>query len=126
MNINLDGLEGKFSTSREHRCADCGWDHDQDISYEVRWQAPFRQWSILCHRCGKESHNQNDVENHYCGHCHVFHDDCTVPLLLWKGEHRELMLCLCWPCAQKRMKPGIVMAETNIDLPAEPKDAPEP
>ena len=31
--------------------------------------------SIVCPVCGKRSHNPNDVENRYCGHCHKFHDD---------------------------------------------------
>jgi hypothetical protein len=30
---------------------------------------------ITCHICGMTSHNPNDVENHYCGNCHIFHDD---------------------------------------------------
>jgi hypothetical protein len=31
--------------------------------------------SITCHQCGLMSHNQKDVINRYCGHCHIFHDD---------------------------------------------------
>jgi hypothetical protein len=34
--------------------------------------------SITCHQCGLTSHNQNDVVNRYCGHCHVFHDDMAA------------------------------------------------
>lgn len=30
--------------------------------------------SITCHRCGKTSHNANDVAFHYCGRCNVWHD----------------------------------------------------
>jgi hypothetical protein len=33
--------------------------------------------SITCQRCGLTSHNLHDVEHRYCGHCHVFHDDCS-------------------------------------------------
>ena len=31
--------------------------------------------SITCTTCRKTSHNPNDVENRYCGFCHVFHRD---------------------------------------------------
>jgi hypothetical protein len=30
---------------------------------------------ITCFTCGRTSHNLHDVEQRYCGHCHVFHDD---------------------------------------------------
>jgi len=28
--------------------------------------------SITHYKCGKTSHNPNDVKNRYCGHCHIF------------------------------------------------------
>ena len=28
-----------------------------------------------CPHCGRTNRNANDVENHYCGHCHHFCDD---------------------------------------------------
>ena len=31
--------------------------------------------SITCGRCGLTSYNPGDVRHHYCGRCHVFHDD---------------------------------------------------
>lgn len=31
--------------------------------------------SITCLRCGRTSHSPDDVREHYCGHCHLFHDD---------------------------------------------------
>lgn len=33
--------------------------------------------SITCKRCGRTSHNAGDVENRYCGNCHIFHEDET-------------------------------------------------
>jgi hypothetical protein len=30
--------------------------------------------SITCFRCGMTSYNKNDMEQKYCGNCHVFHD----------------------------------------------------
>lgn len=35
--------------------------------------------SIVCLRCGSQSFNPNDVAQHYCGHCHRFHDDPPPP-----------------------------------------------
>lgn len=32
--------------------------------------------SIKCLRCGRWSHNQNDVTMRYCGYCHDFHSMC--------------------------------------------------
>jgi hypothetical protein len=29
--------------------------------------------SITCLRCGRTSHNPNDVAHRYCGYCHRFH-----------------------------------------------------
>lgn len=34
--------------------------------------------AYTCPKCGMTSHNLNDVENRYCGNCHVFEAD--VPL----------------------------------------------
>lgn len=30
--------------------------------------------TIQCLICGMVSYNRNDIINHYCGHCHIFHD----------------------------------------------------
>jgi hypothetical protein len=30
---------------------------------------------IKCHTCGMTSFAPNDIENRYCGNCHVFHED---------------------------------------------------
>lgn len=34
--------------------------------------------SITCGNCGLVSYNKNDVEQHYCGRCHIFHDDAAA------------------------------------------------
>jgi hypothetical protein len=31
--------------------------------------------SFVCPRCGAESFNQNDINERYCGRCHVFVDN---------------------------------------------------
>ena len=43
---------------------------------EYQWQQLRRGQSsfIRCPKCGRVSHNINDVLNRYCGHCHQFHD----------------------------------------------------
>ncbi len=33
------------------------------------------QPSITCPRCGMTSYNPNDIEQRYCGNCHMFHAD---------------------------------------------------
>lgn len=43
--------------------------------------------SITCLRCQRTSYNQNDVDNHYCGACHVFHDDIWPPARKWWVEN---------------------------------------
>lgn len=45
--------------------------------------------SITCKRCKRTSYNPNDVENHYCGCCHVFHDDLWPPARRWWIEHPD-------------------------------------
>lgn len=35
--------------------------------------------SITCKRCERTSHNEGDVEQHYCSHCKMFHDDIWPP-----------------------------------------------
>jgi hypothetical protein len=36
--------------------------------------------SITCHRCGRTSHNANDVAQLYCSPCNRFHDDDTLAI----------------------------------------------
>lgn len=39
--------------------------------------------SITCKRCERTSHSQGDVEQHYCSHCKMFHDDIWPPAREW-------------------------------------------
>ncbi len=39
----------------------------------------IKDGAITCKRCRMTSHNLTDVQQHYCGHCHVFHDDLWPP-----------------------------------------------
>lgn len=53
--------------------------------------------SITCLRCGMTSQNPSDVENLYCGHCHVFHDGNSAqhqPRFA-AGEFAVLLAFLC-------------------------------
>lgn len=45
--------------------------------------------AFKCLRCHSVSRNPNDVENHYCGHCHVFHDNIWPPARKWWVEHPD-------------------------------------
>lgn len=55
--------------------------------------------SITCKRCNKTSYNTNDVEQHYCGFCHVFHDDIWPPARRWwitnPGPDLVIVVCDC-------------------------------
>jgi hypothetical protein len=43
--------------------------------------------SIRCRLCGRVSHHVGDVDNRYCGHCHLFHEDAQMVLeALQAGE----------------------------------------
>lgn len=43
--------------------------------------------AITCLRCKRTSHNENDVEQRYCGYCHVFHEDIYPPARCWWIGH---------------------------------------
>lgn len=38
---------------------------------------------IKCLGCGAVSYNRSDVEQHYCGRCHIFRDDLWPPARQW-------------------------------------------
>jgi ribosomal protein L37E len=47
-------------------------------NYElVRDEVSGAAVAIKCLTCGRTSHNPHDVEQKYCGHCHVFHEDAA-------------------------------------------------
>jgi ribosomal protein L37E len=48
--------------------------HRTDFYYRITLYRDGQE-SITCGTCGMESFNTNDVREHYCGHCHVFHGD---------------------------------------------------
>ena len=45
--------------------------------------------SITCLHCRMTSYHPKDVENRYCGHCHIFHDDVWPPARQWWIDHKE-------------------------------------
>lgn len=66
----------KWSTEwPEVTCQACLAGKGETHTYEVAADGK----SITCLRCKKTSHNENDVKHHFCGHCHVFHDDLWPP-----------------------------------------------
>jgi len=45
-------------------------------TFEIRTDAKaVGGQAITCHICHLTSYHPKDVENRYCGHCHVFHED---------------------------------------------------
>lgn len=72
----LSFTEGRFIVLHED-CADL-------VHHAPRlpWRHTVQTYIILpggdgitCLRCGRTSYNPNDVREHYCLNCHVFHDD---------------------------------------------------
>lgn len=45
--------------------------------------------AFTCLRCLRTSHSPKDVEHHYCGHCHAFHDDIWPPARRWWVTHPD-------------------------------------
>jgi ribosomal protein L37E len=98
--VRLAGYEipliGVPPSATEETCADCG--RKQHLS-EMQLDMAFRPIcpgcltgegihtftigadgkSITCLRCHRTSHNPHDVQHHYCGGCHMFHDDLWPP-----------------------------------------------
>jgi hypothetical protein len=44
------------------------------ITYEISTDA-FGHQFIRCLLCGLASYHPEDIQQKYCGYCHVFHDD---------------------------------------------------
>jgi hypothetical protein len=46
--------------------------------------------AFTCPRCGRTSHNINDVQERYCGNCHLFIEEELMEdlYLIWSNEHR--------------------------------------
>lgn len=63
---------------------------------QVRIAADGRR-SIVCRLCGRESSNPHDVDERYCGACHVFHAAVASARELHRaGASHE---CSEWPTA---------------------------
>lgn len=44
------------------------------VGYEYQYDEGGGPIAIKCLKCGATSHNRQDVEQRYCGRCHVFHE----------------------------------------------------
>jgi hypothetical protein len=53
-------------------------------TYEII--ATAKGHSIRCLLCKRISANPSDVKEHYCGDCHIFHDDYAQKLELARAE----------------------------------------
>jgi hypothetical protein len=41
--------------------------------------------SITCALCGRTSYSRNDVDNKYCGCCHIFHENLLPILTIYEN-----------------------------------------
>lgn len=66
--------------------------------------------SITCELCGMTSYHPEDVRHHYCGKCHIFHDD--IP----KGRREPWLRRAVWSklLARMRYKSGTEVRERDI------------
>jgi len=50
------------------------------------------RYSIKCKLCNKESHNENDVHERYCGNCHQYHSilEYLVKNNLWDYKNNRM------------------------------------
>jgi hypothetical protein len=56
--------------------------------------------TYTCPRCGRVSHNPNDLANRYCGACHLFEDDLIRELIA--TEH-------LWRVSSPRFVAGVIV-----------------
>jgi len=54
------------------------------MSYMIQTDSYGHVW-IRCSRCGMGSYNPKDIEQKYCGNCHVFHGDELTPTAAPEG-----------------------------------------
>ncbi len=66
-------------------CADCLKGREPIETFTISEDGK----TITCKRCRKTSHHPEDVKNHYCGFCHVWHDDIWPPARRWWLDHPE-------------------------------------
>lgn len=66
-------FDGLLRNNREDdfQC-DCLGPHKFQISEDAAGRC------MTCRKCGRTSHNENDIKHRYCGHCHEFHEHQTV------------------------------------------------
>ena len=90
----LAKLEKHHATTDEDRAAITALEQDPERTNQIlKWLVHLightscvgyaiavtdgRVRTITCLRCGLSSFNQNDIDQKYCGHCHVFHEDAA-------------------------------------------------
>lgn len=90
---------------KDHRWSS-DW-NDVNCPHCLEGKEPFETFTIsedgkaiTCKRCKRTSHNARDVENHYCGWCHVYHDDIWPPARHWWVENLDAR----WSPANFRLK----------------------
>jgi hypothetical protein len=53
--------------------------------------------AIKCRICGSVSYSSNDIKHHYCGWCHVDHDNLWPPARKLMLDHPEAYGIKPWP-----------------------------
>lgn len=81
--ITLEAGHSGSENWDEVDCFECSKGRVPAVTYTM---APDGS-SITCLGCGMTSSNSDDVENLYCGHCHVAHSDIWPPARRWFVEN---------------------------------------
>lgn len=84
-------------------CPHCLRGRDEPYTFHIDLNGP----SITCKICGLTSFNKNDVIQHYCAHCRVFHDDLWPPARAQLIGHPEMVgavafSMITWPPAPQK------------------------
>jgi hypothetical protein len=74
MGINTKTIEeGATFILQEAVIAIPDWNSKPDVPYYYTVRDYYSAKSIYCKLCQMTSYNPNDVANHYCAKCHMFH-----------------------------------------------------
>jgi|SRR5262245_1165668 len=67
----------------EVTCEDCKEGRDLIHTYKISPDGG----AITCLICQRTSYHPKDVQQKYCGACHIFHDDIWPPARAWCIKH---------------------------------------
>src|ERR1043166_5712892 len=70
--VRQGDFKGRWIIDVGYQCPRCKHKFGFDLFSSPGLWFELTATSITCGQCGRTSHNPNDVENRYCGACHVF------------------------------------------------------